>query len=201
MAFLLVVCCSAVVLRNPRCGSGAAARAPRRAPRSASSARCIAASTVTCVVSTTGTASPGARPRWIIDSIETCSSRKRGGDIGDDAGLIDHHQADVVGALVPLHRRARACRASAAAGTPKAGTCRPRGDVDEVGGDRRGGRERRRRRGPCSTTRPTKSPSATTALNTPSTAAIGVARGTMQGCTRCSSPCSVSRAMPSSLMR
>ena len=41
---------------------------------------------------------------------------------------------------------------------------------------------------PSSTTRPTKSPSATTPLNTPSTAAIGVSRRTMQGWTRCSSP-------------
>ena len=54
---------------------------------------------------------------------------------------------------------------------------------------------------PSSITRPTKSPSATTALNTPSTRAIGAVCGTMQGCTRASIPASVCRAMPSSLMR
>ena len=37
-------------------------------------------------------------------------------------------------------------------------------------------------------TRPTKSPSATTALNTPSTRAIGAATGTMQGWTRAEMP-------------
>ena len=41
---------------------------------------------------------------------------------------------------------------------------------------------------PSSITRPTKSPSATTALNTPSTLASGEACGTMQGCTRASIP-------------
>jgi hypothetical protein len=35
---------------------------------------------------------------------------------------------------------------------------------------------------------PTKSPSTTTALNTPSMWAIGVSSDTMQGCTRCSMP-------------
>ena len=41
-------------------------------------ARAIAASSVTCVVSTTGTEAPGSllRPRCSMDSIETCSSRK-----------------------------------------------------------------------------------------------------------------------------
>ena len=164
----------------------------------ASSARRIAASSVRWVVITTGTASPGARPRWIINSIETCSSRKGRRDIGDDAGLIEHHQPDVIGAMVPLDRHAGDRR-----------KCRRRQPEAARGGRRRYRRGRRRlpsgRESPApppwNTTRPTKSPSATTALNTPSTAAIGVARGTMQGWTRCSSPSSVSRAMPSSLMR
>src|SRR6266700_465891 len=52
-------------------------------------ARFIAASTAMWVVITTGTASPGARPRWIIDSIDTCSSRS-------GAATFHHHAADKI---------------------------------------------------------------------------------------------------------
>ncbi len=50
----------------------------------------------------------GARPRWIICSIDTFSSRKRGGDVGDHARPVHHHQPHIIGALVPRHRR-RSC--------------------------------------------------------------------------------------------
>ncbi len=99
---------------------------------------------------------------------------QRRGNIGDDPGLIDDHQADVIGALMALHRRAgqrgqrrgrhperRARARPAAMSTRSAAT-------EEAVGKAPAPR-------PSSTTRPTKSPSATTALNTPSTAAIGVA--------------------------
>src|SRR6266478_889896 len=65
---------------------------------------------------------------------------QRGGDIGNHPGLVEHHQAYIVGALMPLDRHPRK-------GVQIGGRdaewrdMAARGDVDEIGGDGRGGRQ------------------------------------------------------------
>ena len=60
---------------------------------------------------------------------------KRGRDIGDDAGLIDDHQADVVGALMPLHRGAGQ-RVERSGGDAERRHIAAGRDIDEIGGHR-----------------------------------------------------------------
>src|SRR5438477_1066831 len=60
---------------------------------------------------------------------------KRGRDIGDDAGLVDDHQADVVGALMPLHRGAGQ-RVERSGGDAKRRHIAAGRDIDEIGGHR-----------------------------------------------------------------
>ena len=55
--------------------------------------------------------------------------------------------------------------------------------------------------GPTSVSEPIASPSIVTALSTPMVCASGSDLATMVGCTRCSTPCGVRSATPSSLMR
>src|SRR5262249_29610619 len=60
------------------------------------------------------------------------------GDIGDYPRLIEHHQTDVIGALMPLDRHAGES-AQTGSGNAERGDVAARGDVDEIGGDGRGG--------------------------------------------------------------
>src|SRR6266850_1416167 len=62
-----------------------------------------------------------------------------GGNIGDDPRLVEHHQAYVIGALMPLYRHPGK-RAQIGGRNAKRGDMAPGGDVGEIGRDRRGGR-------------------------------------------------------------
>src|ERR1700736_1348325 len=62
------------------------------------------------------------------------------GDIGDYPRLVQHHQSDVIGALMPLDRHAGES-AQIGGGDAERGDAAVRGDVDEIGGDGRGGRQ------------------------------------------------------------
>src|SRR5690349_7771907 len=65
---------------------------------------------------------------------------KGGGDIGDDAGLVHHHQPYVIGALVPLYRHPGDV-AEGGGGNSEGRGMAPGGDIDEIGGDGGGRRE------------------------------------------------------------
>ena len=58
-----------------------------------STARCA----VSWVIMTMATGAPGARPRWIMLSMETPASRQLAGDVGQDAGHIQHFEAQIPG--------------------------------------------------------------------------------------------------------
>ena len=171
-------------------------------PRAAifASARFMPASSVSWVINTTGTASAGVprraatppRSRPFRSRVPPPPRRSR------PAG--PHHQAHVVSAAMALHRRGRELDA-ARRPAPKTrayarrARCRP----DRRRPPRRSARRRRR------------------ALRTRSADEIAFGHhrvehtveparsapraSTMQGWTRCSMPCGVGRAMPSSLMR
>ena len=144
----------------------------------ASAAARMACSRTSCVTSTTGTDSPGLRPCCSSDSSETPLVAQDGGDVGDHAGPVDHHQAEVVGAEMLADRHHRVVgRAS----WPQTGVSAAAREVDQVGHHGRLAVGPAPAPRPSSITRPTASPSATTALNTPSTRAIGAAAGTRQG--------------------
>ena len=130
------------------------------------------ASVVSWLVSTIGTAWPGLRPRWISDFDRHLVVAQDGRDVGEHAGHVQDHEANVVAAGMGRHRRDRVvgqrrrpARRRSAARLPRASRrCRrPR--------PRRSGPHRRR--GPRGPRRPTWSPSTTTPLNTPSTWPIG----------------------------
>src|SRR5437868_6683469 len=61
-------------------------------------------------------------------------------DIGDDAGLVDDHQPNVIGALMALHRRSGQ-RVERGGRHPERWDIPPGSNVHQIGGDRRGGRE------------------------------------------------------------
>ena len=73
----------------------------------------------------------GAAVAWSIHQGSTASAWQA--DARDDAGLIDHHQSDVIGALVPFHRRSGQ-RVERCGRHPERGDISACGDVDEVGG-------------------------------------------------------------------
>ena len=168
--------CIAVSPRPPRVAyKSISMRIIRGGSRPASSARdaleraASPASVVSWVVSTTGTVSSG-RAAALQQRLRSRPPRRAGGrDIGDHARLVDAPSAERNRRRRGAPSARRAAGSSAAAGTPKAGArdararCRP--------GRRPPPRRSapRRRRGPRRPCEPTKSPSATTALNTPST--------------------------------
>ena len=164
-----------------------------------SRASVIAASVVSWLVRTIGTGCPGLRARWMSPSIETSWSRRHGGDVGQNARAIDHHEADVIAAAMCRHRGDPLVlepRRGHAEGWRRGVA----GDVDEVGHDRRG-------RGPGPGTPALEHHRADVGalgddgVEHAADLAIGASFATMAGWTRCSSPASVRRATPKSLIR
>ena len=89
-------------IRIIRGGSSTASSAPisARAP-------VICASAVSCVVRTIGTGSPGLRGPLDQGLDRDLVVAQAGGNVGHDARLVHHHEAKIIGAVVPVHRRDR----------------------------------------------------------------------------------------------
>ena len=122
-------------------GSTPAAPAPPAAPRSRPKAVIIAASFVSCVTSTIGTASPGDRPCCSIDCNDTPASRSTAVTSRDHTRPVQHHQPQVIRTHMRGHRQCRQRLQGKALGAPDRRQPSAR-DVDEVGHHSRRGRSR-----------------------------------------------------------
>ena len=93
--------------RIARYGSSAAARARPAARRSVPGHRACRASVVSWLVSTIGTAWPGIAAALDQRFDRDLVVAQHGRDVGQHAGLVQHHEPDVVAARVGRHRRDR----------------------------------------------------------------------------------------------
>ena len=102
-------------------------------------------------------------------------------------GPVVHRQADIVAALVPLHRRARRLVERGPTGRPKGGRALPRA-TSAMSATTAEAVASPPAPGPIRVSSFTASASIVTALVTPITWAMAEVLGTMVGCTRCSMP-------------